>query len=442
MPIVVVGLNHRTAPVQMREQIALKDAGLQAALAGLVAPARSSAIETRYTQIREAVIVSTCNRLELYLVAEAPVSGSAAFAQCLGTGAMRTPAAMDYGSHLYVREGKPAVSHLLRVASGLDSLILGESQILGQVARALSQAQAASAAGPILGRLFAQAVHAGKRARHETGIGRSATSISHAAAQLAQDQVGRLDRVRTVVVGAGEIAELAGRAFRTRGAQDLVWINRTDARANSLARKFGGQARGWSQLGEVVRWADVIVTATGAPKPIIHANSVAAALPARGERRLLFIDLGLPRNVEEAVDSLPGVKRYELDDLQAILDGNWAEREAAVPEVEAIIAREVDDFFGWVTSRAVVPVITDLRRKAHELARAEVVRAVGRLDGHERRNQELVDRLAERIVNKLLHEPTRRLKKHAANGNGNAYAQAIRDLFALDDARVTESHLC
>jgi glutamyl-tRNA reductase len=428
MPIIVVGLNHRTAPVHVREQVALKGAGLQAVLQTLVSPGRTSAVAPSHHPAREAVIVSTCNRLELYMVAEDTQTSQVAFERCLAN------RATGLRSHLYVLEGRAAVSHLLHVASGLDSLVLGESQILGQVAQALEQAQAARAAGPILTHLFTQAVHTGKRARSETRIERHTTSISHAAALLAQGEVGSLGGVRTVVVGAGEVAELAGRALRMHGAHDLAWINRTDARAEELARTVGGRALRWSQLDEALSWSDVIVTATGAPAAVIHCDQVAGLLSARGARPLLFIDLALPRDVDEAVEDLPGVKRYDLDDLHGILDSNMAERRAAVPEVEAIVGEEVDEFFGWLGSRHVVPVIVELRRKVHQLARAEVARAAGRLDGQDQRSYELIERVAERIVNKLLHEPTERLKTHAANGNGSAYAQAIRDLFALDES--------
>jgi glutamyl-tRNA reductase len=428
MPIILVGLNHRTAPVHVREQVALKDAGLQAALKALVATGRPGTVATSHHPAPEAVIVSTCNRLELYMVAEDRETTWAAFDRCM---ADRT---MGLRSHVYMLEGRAAVSHLLRVASGLDSLVLGESQILGQVAQALEQAQAARTVGSILTHLFAQAVHTGKRARNETRIERHTTSVSHAAALLAQSEVGELGTVRTVVVGAGEVAELAGRALRMRGARDLAWINRTDARAEALARTVGGRPFRWSQLDEALRWTDVIITATGAPAAVIHADQVAGLLSTRGARPLLFIDLALPRDVDEAVERLPGVKRYDLDDLNAILDINMAERRAAVPDVEAIIDAELDAFFGWLDSRHVVPVIVELRRKVHQLARAEVARAAGRLDGEDQRSHELIERVAERIVNKLLHDPTERLKTHAANGNGNAYAQAIRDLFALDES--------
>ncbi|MCC7448528.1 MAG: glutamyl-tRNA reductase [Anaerolineae bacterium] len=430
MSIVLVGLNHRTAPVELREQLSLTGCALQMALEELHI---ANQPESQSAVVQEAVIVSTCNRLEIYAVVGGDANrGWATIERFLTNLQGIAPEALH--PHLYFMDEHTAVEHLMRVAAGLDSMILGEPQILGQVTQAFGDAKLAGATGPVLSHLFAQAIHAGKRARTETAISRHTTSASHAAALLAQQKIGDLRTARVLVVGAGEMAELAVHALQFHGAVDITCINRTYSRAEELAQRIGGQAMNWYHLDAALIQSDVVITATGAPHIVIYADYVARILPKREGRPLVFVDIAVPRDVEESVGELTGVQCYDIDDLELAVDTNVAQRQAAIPQVERIMEQEAVNFREWLNSRRVVPVITDLRRKADDIAAAEVAQMLHRLKGLDEREQDMLYQLAHRIVNKLLHEPTIRLKAYAAGGNGYGYAHAMRELFALGGA--------
>jgi glutamyl-tRNA reductase len=346
--VILVGVSHQTASIELREQLALE------------VPAITSALGRLKTDLLpECVILSTCNRLEVYALAQDQVQGWAAVELFF---AERGGQALD--EHLYRLSGTETIEHLLRVACGLESMILGESQILGQVGDALKEAQAAGAAGATLSHLFAHALHAGKRARTETAISHHPTSISHAAARAIQGERGHLADLNIVIIGAGEMAELAARAIQMRGAQHITVINRTYERAAELAKEIGGQAVRWEQLSDVLAKADVILSATGAPYPILSLPAVEALLPERTDRPLLVIDIAVPRDVDPAIGKLPDIRCFNIDDLQATLDGHQAQRQAAVPQVEAIIEEEQLAFLEWLHSREVVPVISELYHHA------------------------------------------------------------------------------
>jgi glutamyl-tRNA reductase len=455
MHLILVGLNHRTAPVALREQLALADCSLRMALDDLGRRCRSElADQTRRgnnglhsiprssvpVKVTETVILSTCNRLEIYGVitgAPTPVGptgvGEAGWRAIEGFLAdLQGIPLAELHPHLYFREGHEVIVHLMRVAAGLDSMILGEPQILGQVAGAHAEALAAG----------------GKRARTETEIGRHTTSISHAAARLVRDKLGDLDRVQVLVVGAGEMAKVAAQALISHGARQLSFINRTYARAeqlvrqledqmagqltNQLAGQFEGRALNWYHLRAALAMADVVVTATGAPHIVIHEDDVRPILPERAGRPLVLVDIALPRDVEESVGDLDGVQRYDIDHLQSTVDANLAQRRSAIPDVEAIIAAEANSLEEWLKGRQVLPVLVELRRKAREIAEMELARHAHHWNEISPEGQEKVSRMVHRIVNKLLHEPTVRLKASAAEGNGLEYAHAISELFDLD----------
>lgn len=433
MTLILVGLNHRTAPVELREQFALSGCGLPMALESMnTACLSTGGAASPGSKLHEAVIVSTCNRLEIYAVVGGSAENGWSAVEAFLSELQGVPRE-TLSPHVYRLEGEQAAWHLMRVAAGLDSMILGEPQILGQVTQAHGSAQATNTTGPILSHLFTQAIHAGKRARTETDISRHTTSVSHAAAQLAQEKLGDLTGTCVLVIGAGEAAELAAQALQMHGAPDITCINRTFGRAQALAEKVGGQALSWYSLDEVLVRADVIVSATGAPHTIMRHGDLADILPQRNQRPLVIIDIAVPRDIEESVGTLPDVYYYDVDDLEATRDDNLAQREAAVPAVEAIVSEETAIFMDWLSGREVAPVIAGLRRKANALAGEEVAQALNRLgEDISPREQEIVNRLARRIVNKLLHEPTVRLKEQAANGNGYTYAHAIRELFDLE----------
>lgn len=442
MHIVLVGLNHRTAPVALREQLTLADCGLRMALEDLDhrrEPGNGRNGQQPVTiRIKESVILSTCNRMEIYAV----VIGSAVDGwqqlEAFLAGLQGIPVD-ELHPHLYFMEDQEAVAHLMRVATGLDSMVLGEPQILGQVSNAQAEAHTAGTIGPVLSHLFDLAIHAGKRARTETAIGRHTTSISHAAANLVREKAGDLSRLQLLVIGAGEMAEVAAHALLFHGAHQLSFINRTYNRAESLAQQFNGRALNWYHLPAALTMADAVICATGAPHIVIHADDVRPVLSERDGRPLLFVDIAVPRNVEEAVGQLQGVRRLDIDQLQSVVDANLAQRQAAIPEVEIIIYEEADRFDGWLKGRQVLPVLVELRRKAQEIANEELERNQHHFEELTPEFQEKVNRMVHRIVNKMLHEPTVRLKNSAAEGNGVAYAHALRELFALDSTPVAET---
>jgi len=436
MQIVLVGLNHRTAPVALREQFTLADCALRMALDDLATKPGSNGKNPQQKvspRLSESVILSTCNRLEIY----ATVVGQPEDGWRILEGYMASLQGIPletFKPHLYYLAGNEVVNHLMRVASGLDSMILGEPQILGQVSNAQTEARVAGTSGPVLSHLFDSAAHAGKRARTETPIGRHTTSISHAASQLVKEKAGDLETLQVLVIGAGEMAEVAAQALRSHGASDLRFINRTYTRAEYLARQFEGQAINWYHLADALVTADAVICATGAPHIVIHADDVQPILPRRLGRSLIFVDIAVPRDIEESVDRLPGVACYDIDQLQSVVDSNLAHRQAAIPEVEVIISREAERFDSWLQGRQVLPVLVELRRKAQEIADDELARYQNSLDELAPEYQEKVNQMVQRIVNKMLHEPTVRLKHSAAEGNGVAYAHALRELFALDSA--------
>jgi glutamyl-tRNA reductase len=417
---VVVGLDHRTAPIELREQLYVGDAQLRAML---------TALQER--DLDEVVVLSTCNRLEVLAACEDAESSFDAITTHLA--ASQNLTAETLRTHLYCMEGPDAARHLFRLAAGLESLVLGETQIMGQVAGALAHANEAGTSGPVLSRLFATALHAGKRARTETGISRHTVSVSHAAVLLIEKALGDIAQVRALIVGAGEMAGLAADALRAHGATDVRIINRTYASAQALAQRFGAQALEWHSLPEALRDADVVMTATSAPHPIIQVDAIAALGEGRSGRPVILVDIGVPRNIDRHVSDVAGVQLYHIEHLQAIVADHRHLRQSEVRQVEDIIAEELQNYMTWLRSRQVVPVITALRRKAEAIANEEIERTLHRLPDLEPREQEIVAQMVRRLVNKLLHTPTVALKSRAARGDHFDYAHATRKLFALEE---------
>ncbi len=432
MSIVLVGLNHRTAPVSLREQFSLEKCGIRMALEDIgVIRDRDQGENASAAQLKEAVILSTCNRLEVYaIVAGGPSSGQDIIEAYLAD--LQGVAPQELRPHLYSRHEEAVASHLMRVAAGLDSMILGEPQILGQVSGAQADAQRTGTIGPVLNQLFDRAVRAGKRARSETEIGRHSTSVSHTAVRLISDELGDLSQINALVVGAGEMAEAAARALMSEGVQQLNFINRTYSRAESMARDYSGHALNWYHLPAALALADVVVSVTGAPHVVIHESDVMPVLAERAGRPLYFVDIAVPRDVEDSVGDLPDVHLFDIDQLQIVVDANLSQRQAAVPDVEAIAAQETTRFDEWLQSRQVLPVLVELRQNVRNIADRELQRHERRLDEMPIDDREMITQMVHRIVNKFLHEPTIRLKASAAEGNGVEYAHTLRDLFALD----------
>jgi glutamyl-tRNA reductase len=434
--IVLIGINYRTAPVELREVLALQGCALRMALQEL----SQLALAPGEQAVSEAAILSTCNRLEIYVSARHPGETPGAIVRFLAH--LQNVPLGELEPHVYQRSGEEAARHLMRVACGLDSMVLGETQVLGQVTQAFEEARAAGTNGPILSHLFTQAIHTGKRARSETAISQHTTSVAHAGVHLVMEQLRGRESRRVLIVGAGEMAVMAAEALRRYAGVEVAFINRTYGRAEALAVELGGQALPWHELELGLVWADAVMCATGAPHTVIYTRDVAAILPRRAGRPLAVVDIAVPRDVEETLGTLEGIAYYDIDDLQLVVDSNLELRKAAVPAVKRIVQEELETFTAWFHSRQVAPVIRDLRARAQELAADELAQALNRLPAADERTQQVLGRLAHRLVNRLLHEPTVRLRAHAADGNGHGYAHALRDLFALDLAESGSACAC
>lgn len=423
LALLLIGLNHRTTPIELREKFYLRDEALYPVLVEL---------RQRHPTFQETVIVSTCNRLEIYSavrdVAQAEQSLVSYLCQLYG---IRAEALRP---HLYIRTGQAASTHLMRVGAGLDSMILGEAQILGQVSKALDAAATVQTSGTQLHRLFESALHAGKRARTETAISRHTTSVSHAAAQLVRYHFRDAEHDPAVlVIGAGEMAQLAAQAMVDYDPAALIIANRTYQHAHNLADELGAQAVEWSRLWETMQQVDAVICATGAPHTILHAEDMVRVLDGRAGQPLMMVDVAVPRDIHPAVDDLDCVTVYDIDALNNVVDEALAQRRACIPAVEAIIAEEADRYWQWLNQRSVVPVIKDLRQEVNAVVQAELDAALDKLDHLNEGDKSIVQRMAHRILNKVLHSPTTTLRQHAADGDGEDYAAMVRELFALDE---------
>ncbi len=419
MSVVVVGLSHRTVPLGLLERMAVGEARLPKALADLMGR----------EFVTEAVVLSTCHRVEVYVVAERFHGAVQDVRHFLSQLAFVAPE--EFSDHLYTYVDEAAAAHLFCVAAGLDSLVPGESQILGQVRDAWDRARAEGAAASRLSALFRHAVEVGKRARAETSIGRGITSLAHAAVAMAADRMGTLVGRRIVVLGAGEMGEGMASALAGAGARggELLVVNRTAERAMALAARVGGRTVPFEKLPTVLADADLLLSSTGAPGVVVEEADLAAALVGRGERPLYVVDLGMPRNVDPAVAALPGVVLLDLGDLRAFVEAGLDERRKEVGRVRSLLADELSRYTADAAAREVAPTVTALRQHAEALRVGEIERHRTRLSGLDERQQEAVEALTRAIVAKILHEPTVRLKDAAASPRGERLSSAIRDLF-------------
>ena len=424
MSVVVVGLSHRTVPLEMLEQLTVGPERLPKALGDLVAR----------PFVSEAVILSTCHRIEVYVVAERFHGGVQDIRHFLSELAFVAPE--DFSDDLYTYYDDAAAAHLFVVAAGLDSVVPGESQILGQVRDSWDRARAEGAAGSRLSALFRHALEVGKRARTETAIGRGVTSLSQAAVAMATERLGSLAGRRIVVVGAGEMSEGMAMSVAEPGEADgcqadLVVANRTRERAEAVARRVGGRAVPLDQLPDALRQADVLLTSTGSTSVVVEEDHLAEVIDARGGRPLLIVDLGMPRDVDPAVGRLPGVTLLDLDDLRAFVEAGIDERRNEVARVRDIVSDEVARFVADTAARSVAPTVTALREQAESVRAAELDRYRSRLEGLDDRQREAVESLTRSMLAKLLHEPTVRLKDTAGSAQGERLADSLRELFGL-----------
>jgi len=432
LTIVLVGLSQHTAPVALRERLSK---ALEPSLcAGGATPASSPWWEYGF---QESALVSTCNRLEVYGVLS-DTNGDARELIVGRLAELGDLAREDLEPHIYHKEDGHAVGHLLRVACGLDSQVVGETQILGQISQAFASAKSKGTSGPLLTYLFSRAAHAGKRARSETDISKGTTSISHAAVGLLKKELGDLSTRSVLVLGAGETAELAIQALHKHGALNVCCINRTLVTAQCVADRFGCQARPWAELPVALVDADAVITATGSPHAVIYAEDMAPVLQHRRGVPLTMLDIAVPRDVELCVGSLPGVVLYDIDHLEATLDQNLSRRLAAVPEVEKIVDRETQLVLEWLHGREATNLVAELREHARSVAEAELGGALRKLEGLDKNTEEVISRMANRIVSKLLHEPTKQLKSRASSDDFEVYCDAVADLFGLTHQRLPQ----
>ncbi|HEU4747949.1 MAG TPA: glutamyl-tRNA reductase [Gemmatimonadaceae bacterium] len=414
MALIVVGVNHTTASIEIREKLAFRTTETLSELERLRADGTA----------REGVILSTCNRTELYLVEQ---NGDAFDHICAGLSARL---GQDVAPFVYVHHDREAVAHLFGVAAGLDSMVLGEAQIHGQVRTAWEQCRTES--GPLLNRMFQSALMAASRARAETGIGRGAASVSSAAVQVAKKIFGGLAGRKAMVLGAGDAAEVALSCLLSEGVRVAIVANRTYERALALAEEHGATAMHYDHCWESLRDVDVMLCSTAAPVPVVTLERVRDDVAARGGRPLCILDIALPRDVEPAVGELDNVFLYDLDDLKSAAAANLERREEDIPAARRIIAAEAGKYWEWVAGLAAVPVVRGFREEMDKLRSAELATAMRRLGAVSPEQAEVVEHFSKSLMNKFLHEPSVRLRAAGANGRGLGIVDAARYLFALE----------
>lgn len=418
MSLVVVGLNHRNAPVDLLERMAVPGKALPKALHALVAR----------EHLTEAVLLSTCNRTEVYAKATLFHPGIDDVRHFLAETAGLDPDSL--ADLLYTFHDDAAVTHLFAVAAGLDSMIIGEHEILGQVREAWRAADGEGTAGPLLSRTFRQAIEVGKRARTETEIGRHAVSISSAAVTLAGERLGTLEGRRVLVVGAGDVGQRMAVALAGAGVGEVVVANRTLDRARTLAERVGGRAVALDDVPEALADADVVLSSTGADHVLIERSAIEDAMRRRNDRAMLVVDVAVPRDVDPGVAQVFGVTLLDIDALRALGEQSLQQRRAEIGRVREIIADELDRYRLERSAREVAPLVTALRRRAEALRVAELDR-LGAEHADDPELRARLDAVTRGLVNKLLHEPTVRLKDAAGTARGDLYADALAELFAL-----------
>jgi glutamyl-tRNA reductase len=418
--LLALGASHKTAPLSLRERLALPEGRAAAVLRELVEQAA----------IHEAVAISTCNRTELHLVAADPVAAETEALSILARQAGIRPT--ELLGHLYSLHGREAVRHLFSVAAGLDSMIVGEAEVQGQVKRAYELALVEGATGPVSNRLFRDALAAGKRVRTETGVGRSRVSVSSVAVELAAGMLGDLASRRVLVIGAGENGELTARALRERGVHTVFVANRRYDRAIGLAQRFGGAAVRFDDLPAELERADIVVSSTASPHQIMGREELGEMAAARAERPLVLIDIAVPRDIDPAARDLPGIALFDMDDLQQAVARGRGDREAEAARGEALVEEEVEAFDSWLASLDVVPTIAALRERGDAIVEQVLRENESRWEALTPADRERLRTMARALVSRLLHEPTLRLKGAAGAECSHLHVHALRELFGLE----------
>lgn len=421
MHLMMVGLNHRTTSVELRERVAFSEDDL----------ARGYGLLNQARTMYETVILSTCNRTEVYCVAASTHGVEDYLPKLLARRANLD--VQELRPHLEILQGEAVIRHLMKVASGLDSMVVGETQILGQVRDAFALAVHHGAVGSMLHSLFQMSIALGKRAHTETGIGENAVSVSYAAVQLAKKIFGNLDGSRALVVGAGKMSQLTMQHLSTNGIQDVEVVNRSFAKAQEVALQFGGRAIDWADLESALGRADIVVSSTGARGFVVTRSGVEQAVRRRGGRPMVFIDIAVPRDVEPSVAELGHVFLYDIDDLEGVVAANLAERAREALAVEEMIDEACADFLRWLDEQRVVPVIAAVRAKGEQI-QAQVMESLERkLPELSERELKLIRKHTMSIVNQMLRDPIQNMKELANRPGGADAVQQFAELFGVDE---------
>ena len=422
MNLLVFGLSHKTAPVEQREKAALSETAIRQMLRGLLTGGTVS----------EAVALSTCNRTEVYTASADPLMAEEAVAAAI---VAHTKISQDeLACARYVLRDDRAAAQLFRVASSLDSMVVGESEIQGQVRAAWNLGVEEGAVGPLLNQLFRQALEVGKSIRSRTHIGAGSSSVPAVALDLAEGVLSDLPGRRVLVIGAGRMAEATTLALMQHGVGDVVVANRTVGTARELAGRFGGRGVGFDELAQELRGADIVISSTDAPHPILGPAEIAPVMTGRADRPMIIVDISVPRDVDAAVAALPGVALFDIDDLERVVEANLNGRRLEAERGEGFVIGAVQGYSAWRRGLSATPAITSLRARAEEIRQSELARLDGQWEGLSQADRDRLDALTKGIVNKLLHEPTVRVKAAAAEGDGEAlrHLESLRHLFGLE----------
>lgn len=419
MYVLLAGLNHRTAPVEVREKLAFSAAIMEKAYKYL----------RQCPEIDGAVILATCNRFEIYATTRDIAIGSEALSGFLGRFSGLPYA--DLKPYLYQPNCHDAIAHLFRVSSGLDSMILGEAQILAQVKDAYQTAIDHQASDGVLNALFQKAIYVGKKTRTDTGIDQHPVSVSYAAVELARQYFTSLEDKSVLVVGAGEMSELATRYLMVNGVKSVIVSNRSYERAVLMAENFNGRAVRFSELPDQMLSADIVISCTAASHYVIRPDNCGEKLAQRQGKEMIIIDIAVPRDVDPALRKTPGVHVFDIDDLHNVVDSNHLQRQRAALKAEKIIAAELVKFNDWLGGLYVVPVITTLKKQAEMIKESELKKAFNRLGQVSEHEEKVIASMAHAIVNQLLHYPIIGLKEMATSNQGHLYAEVTKKLFAL-----------
>lgn len=421
MFIILLGLNHKSAPVEIREKLAMSKNQIKNNTQNL----------KDLPGVEGSVILSTCNRTEFYIATKDIDLGKNSLLKFVASYANCPLETLK--KHIYIKECRQAVHHLFRVAAGLDSMILGESQIQGQVQDAYEYALEYKISNNVLNTLFQNAISVGKRVRTETLIDRQAVSVSSAAVELAKHIFGSLENHTVLILGAGETSELTARHLVSNGISTVIVANRTYERAKNLAQEFGGQAIKLDEFSDYLVDADIIISCTAAPKYIVETKDLAPVIDKRMGRPILFIDIAVPRDIHPDVVNLKNVSLYDVDDLQHVVSQNLEERKKEALKAEVIINMELEEFFKWLNSLFVIPTIVALKEKANYIKEKELERALRKLNSLSEKEKRVVNSLANSIINQMLHNPISNLKQYAHDQKGVLYTEAVQHLFELEE---------